>query len=114
MDITFTTRHGNPVSEQIRSRAARRLARLERYTARITGVTVAFDSERSSRLVEVRLNVAGRPPLVARADSTNSREAFDRAVSRLERQLKRWQERRVARRTAKARDLGTLEEADGS
>jgi len=109
MDITFTTRHGSPVSEQIRSRATRRLARLERYTARITAATVAFDSERSSRQVEVRLSVAGRPPLVARADSTNSREAFDRAVARLERQLKRWQERRVARRTAKVRD-GAREE----
>ena len=112
MDITFTTRHGNPVSEQIRSRATRRLGRLERYSRRITAATVAFDSERGSRLVEVRLSVAGRPPLVARADSGNSREAFDRAVARLERQLKRWQERRVARRTARVREAGAPEEID--
>lgn len=100
MDITYTTRHGQAISEQIRTRTTRRLERLERFTTRITAADVSFDRERAQRLVEIRLTVARRPPLVARGEGTSFREALDRAVDRLERQLKRWRERRRARRAA--------------
>ncbi len=108
MDITILNRDDQPVPEPIRERAERRLERLERITARISAATVTFDSEGDLRAAEVRLTVAGRPPMVARGTGRSPREAFDRAAAKLERQLQRWRKRRVARRNDPRSNAGEL------
>src|SRR5690606_14676026 len=98
MEITINARHGR-LPESLRNEATRRLARFERIDRRLTVGTVVIDGSAHMHRVEARLLPAGGPPLISHAEGPTLRGAMNDALDRVERQLKRRRERRVARRT---------------
>jgi ribosomal subunit interface protein len=98
MDITINSRHCT-VPDSLRNQAEQRVRRLQRIGRGITAATLVFDAERNSRRVEARATMAGGPPIVGHGEGPTLRGAMDEALGRLERQLKRQRDRRVARRS---------------
>jgi ribosomal subunit interface protein len=104
MDIRITARQCT-VPDSLRNQAEQRLARMARIDGRVTGATMVFESQHATRTVEARLAIAGGPPLVGQGAGATLRNAMDRALDRLDRQLKRRRDRVVARRTRARRDV---------
>jgi ribosomal subunit interface protein len=100
MDITITARHC-AVSDTLRDRIAQRARRLDRYKARIAGVQVVLEVDRSGRICEVVARAPGGPPLAARAGGRGFATAAGEAIDRIERQLQRQRDRRRRRRAGR-------------
>lgn len=87
MDVRLSARHCS-ISDTLRRRASERLEALRRYEPTLTAADVRFASDHGSALAEVRLLVRGSAMQAsAAADSFNA--AFESAVQRAERQLRR-------------------------
>jgi len=98
MDVTINARHCK-VPDSLRNQAAQRFARMERVDPRITTATLVFDEGTGTRRAEARLTIPGGLLLVGHGAGPTFRAAMDGALHRLERQLKRTRDRRLARRT---------------
>ena len=98
MEIRINARHGK-LPESLRNQAEQRFLRLERLGRRITAGSLVIDGTARLHRAEARVLAAGGPPLIGHAEGPTLRAAIDGALHRLERQLKRRGERRVARRT---------------
>ena len=98
MEITINARHGK-LPDSLRRQAEARFSRLERLDRRITTGSLVIDGTARAHRAEARLVAAGGPPLIGHAERPTLRGAIDGAFRRLERQLKRRGERRIARRT---------------
>lgn len=99
MDVAITTRHGT-IPDSLRDQAERLMQGFQRLHTRATSAAVRFEGEGFEKSVEARLHLGGGPPLVAHASGPTFRAALDRAVDRLDRQLKRRRKRWLQRRTA--------------
>ncbi|MEX0892889.1 MAG: ribosome-associated translation inhibitor RaiA [Gemmatimonadota bacterium] len=99
MQITFSARHCT-VSESTREHAARRVGRLRRIEQRPAEVALNFQEDHGQKSAEVLLHIAGGGAHMAKAKAPTFRTAVDRAVERLERQVKRDRARARARRAA--------------
>jgi len=105
MEVTINMRHCS-VPESIRNQSLIRLQRLLRYNPYVLGATAVFSGDGSSRQMDVRLHVKGGAPVLGRGQGPTFRTALDRALDRLETQLKR---RNPRHRNRRARvDLRTL------
>jgi ribosomal subunit interface protein len=93
MKVSVTMRHQS-LSEELHDLTERRSQRLARFEPRLGNVSVVFDEEGERSRAEVRAEVAGGSPVVARAGGPTHRTALDRALDRAIRQLKRQRERR--------------------
>jgi ribosomal subunit interface protein len=82
------------LSDELRDLTERRTQRLGRFEPRLGTVAVTFDEEGERRRAEVRGEVEGGVPIMARAGGPTHRTALDRALDRAIRQLKRQRERR--------------------
>lgn len=98
MEVRINARHGK-VPDSLRKQAQQRFSRLERLDRRITAGSLFIDGTARLHRAEARLVAAGGPPLIGRAEGPTLRGAIGGALDRLERQLKRRGERRIARRT---------------
>jgi ribosomal subunit interface protein len=98
MEIRINVRHGR-LPDSLRNQAEQRFSRLARLDRRITAGTLVVDGTARLHRAEARLVAAGGPPLIGHAEGPTLRGVIDAALHRLERQLKRRGERRVARRT---------------
>src|SRR5690606_24119322 len=98
MEIRINARHGK-LPESLRNQAEQRLGRLGRLDTRITSASMVVDGNARMHRVEARVSAAGGPPLIGHAEGPTLRGAMDGAIHRVERQLKRRGDRRVARRT---------------
>jgi ribosomal subunit interface protein len=89
------------VPEKVRTRAERKLAKLERFDNRILAVDVEFSEERNPRVADphrVEVTVTTKSGLVrAHANATDPAAAVDQVVDRLQRQVKKLKGRRVDR-----------------
>ena len=101
MEVTITTRHCT-IPEPLRDQAERLMGRFLKLHTRATSAVVCFEGEGFEKSVEARLHTGGGPPLVAHASGPTFREALDRAVDRLDRQVKRRRKRWLQRRSATA------------
>jgi ribosomal subunit interface protein len=97
MEISIHARHGK-LPESLKNQANQRLARLERFDRRLTSAALVIDGAAGRHHAEARLAPAGGPPLIGHGEAPTLRAAIDTAIDRVERQLKRRGERRVARR----------------
>jgi ribosomal subunit interface protein len=97
MEVTINTRHTS-VPESIRNQSLIRLQRLLRFNPRVLGATAVFSSEGSERQLDVRLTIKGGSPVLGRGHGPTFRTALDRAIDRLEAQLKRRNPRHRSRR----------------
>lgn len=87
MDVTINTRHCT-VPESIRNQTQIRLQRVARFNPVVQSGAVNFNCEGSERQVDVRLHMKGTSPLLGRGTGGTFRTALDRAIERVERQLK--------------------------
>jgi putative sigma-54 modulation protein len=89
------------VPEKVRTRAERKLARLERFDDRILAVDVEFSEERNPRVADphrVEVTLTTKSGLVrAHANAIDPAAAVDQVIDRLERQVKKLKGRRVDR-----------------
>lgn len=99
MDISINARHCT-VPESIRNQTEIRLQRVARFNPVVQGGTVNFSAEGSDRRVDVRLAMKGSSPLIGQGSGPTFRTALDRAIDRVERQLKSRNQRHRSRRPA--------------
>lgn len=111
MEVRINARHGK-LPDSLRNQAEQRFSRLERLDRRITAGSLVIDGNARMHRAEARLLAAGGPPLIGHAEGPTLRGAIDGALHRLERQLKRRGERRIARRTRGAEPTAPVVEAD--
>ncbi len=87
MDVRLTARHCS-ISDTLRRRTGERLQALTRYEPTLSAADVRFASDHGSPLAEVRL-ICRHHVLQASAGGETFQAAFDTAVERAERQLRR-------------------------
>jgi ribosomal subunit interface protein len=89
------------VPEKVRTRAERKLAKLERFDNRILAVDVEFSEERNPRVADphrVEVTLTTKSGVVrAHANAADPAAAVDQVIDRLERQVKKLKGRRVDR-----------------
>jgi ribosomal subunit interface protein len=89
------------VPEKVRTRAERKLTKLQRFDDRILAMDVEFSEERNPRVADphrVEVTLTTKSGLLrAHANATDPAAAVDLVVDRLERQVKKLKGRRVDR-----------------
>jgi putative sigma-54 modulation protein len=108
MVITTTARHVE-VDGDIRDFAEKRIVKLERYANDIHEAHLIVTAEKYRYVAEIVLRL-NRHEMVAREETGDVRQSIDRAVERLEQQLRKLKEKRMDR-TKKAAARGTVEGA---
>jgi putative sigma-54 modulation protein len=89
--------------------AEQRLEKLERIFRDIQEVHVIVTAEKYRHTAEVTLKVRGHD-LVGREQANGARSAVDRAIDRIEEQVRRLKEKRLERRRAeRPRDAGPVD-----
>jgi ribosomal subunit interface protein len=101
MEVRITTRRAT-VGESFLKAAEARIQKLSKFEPRLARVGLVLDRDREEWTAELRADVPGTPLAVAAATSDNQRSAFDRALDRLRRQLRRARSRRVEHQAAPA------------
>jgi putative sigma-54 modulation protein len=91
MEIRITSRH-EKASQSLQDTITEEIERLERFYDRITSCHVVLDMERGKQIMEVVMNMAGHT-VAATAKAENMGKAIDSAITKVERQLKKINEK---------------------
>jgi putative sigma-54 modulation protein len=92
MRINFTARHFR-APERLKKYSEKKVARLKRYYGGIIDCEIILDYEKLNQIAEIAIHVYGQR-LVAVEKSEDIFKSIDLAVDKLERQLKRYKEKR--------------------
>jgi ribosomal subunit interface protein len=106
MRTAITARHFE-VSDSLKDRIHKAVAKLERFDDRIVDCHVVMDVQRHRNSVEVLLNAHGHT-LQGKGESDNMYSAIDAAFEKLERQLKRLDSKLNDHRTDKEGFVASL------
>lgn len=87
MEIQITSRH-RKASRSLQETITSELEKLGKYFDKITSCHVILDSEHVEKVAEITMNTLGHH-LVASAKAENIGKAFDDALEKTERQLKK-------------------------
>lgn len=104
VQIEVTSRHQH-VSEKTRAFALERAERLTRFNDRISRIQIILDEEHDAFLAEIIVHIASREPIVVHETSDGYRSALDALLDKMERQLKKDQERRRDHKHQSIRNL---------
>jgi putative sigma-54 modulation protein len=96
MDIIFTARRFD-LNQTIKDHISRKLDKLEGLAGRALEARVTLTTENYRQIAEIRLSSRGQD-FVATNEADDMLAAADVTVDRLERQLRRYKERRVRKR----------------
>ena len=91
MEIQITSRH-KKASTQLQEAIMAELGKLEKYNDKITTCHVVLDTERDSKVVEITVQTMHHT-LVSKTKSDNVGKALDEAVEKIERQIKKINEK---------------------
>jgi len=91
MRINITARHFK-LSEKMKGYVEKEVYRLKKYYDGIIDVDVILKWEKKTRLAEINISVSGTV-LTAHEHSENIAKSVDRAIDKLERQLKKYKDR---------------------
>ena len=91
--IEITSRH-EQVSERMREHAMRKVVKLVRFHTRISRIQIVVSNPHESPEVELIVHVDSGATMVARERSDHFNNAIDSLVVKMERQLKKDQEKR--------------------
>jgi putative sigma-54 modulation protein len=91
MKITITARHFE-TDQALEDHARERLMTLKRYFERVIDAHVILSAQKYRHTAEITLKVSGLT-LASKEESDNMRTSIDRAVSKLERQVKRYKQK---------------------
>jgi len=92
MDIRITARHEAKASQDLQDIINAEIGKLEKYYDKITSCHVILDSDGLNKTVEITMNVQGHS-VVGNAGAENIGKAIDEAVAKVERQLKKINEK---------------------
>jgi len=87
MEIQITSRH-NKASQSLQETITNELEKLGKFFDKITSSHVILDSEHVEKVAEITMNTLGHQ-VVATAKAENIGKAFDEALAKAERQLKK-------------------------
>ena len=87
MEIRITSRHSK-ASQSLQDTITSELQKLGKYFDKITSSHVVIESEHVVKVVEITMNTLGHQ-VVATAKAENVGKAFDEALAKAERQLKK-------------------------
>lgn len=91
MDIQITSRH-EKASQSLQDAINAEFTKLEKYYDRVTSCHVILDTERGKQIMEVVMNMAGHT-VTATAKDGNLGKAMDAAIMKVERQMKKINEK---------------------
>lgn len=91
MDIQITSRH-NKASQTLQETITAELQKVEKFFDKITSCHVILDSEGVDKTVEITMNTLGHL-VVANSKAENIGKAFDETLAKVERQLKKINEK---------------------
>ena len=93
MQIEVSTRHGS-ISEDVRRRLVQRAEKLLTYFERVTAirVTVDFANDHTTR-VEILVDAEHKHDFVANDEGEEVVATFDRALQKMEQQIRKYKER---------------------
>jgi putative sigma-54 modulation protein len=100
MDVRITARHCS-ITDSTREFAETRVSRLTRFEPRVRAAEVLISDDAGSRHAEVKVAVPGASLMQAHGEADSFRAALDRAVDRIERQLRRRHGRRRTHRATR-------------
>lgn len=93
MMVQVTGRHFD-ASAELQTSLEEQIKRLTRFNDHATGAHVVLDIDQSGlRTATVTINIAGRGPIAASSEGENMRRAVDGMLEKLERLLKKENER---------------------
>jgi putative sigma-54 modulation protein len=87
MEIQITSRHSK-ASQSLQETITAELQKLDKFFNKITSCHVILDSEHVEKVAEITMSTMGHP-VVATAKAENIGKAFDGALVKVERQLKK-------------------------
>lgn len=91
MEVQLTVRHSKAAPE-IQQHIQEEVDKLEKYYQKITSCHVVLDTEHTQKVAEIVMNVQSHT-LSATASDENIAKAVDSAVAKIERQLKKINEK---------------------
>ena len=91
MEIQITSRHSK-ASQSLQDTITEELNKVGKYFDKITSCHVVLDSEHVEKVAEITMHSLGHP-VVATAKAENIGKAFDDALAKAERQLKKISEK---------------------
>ncbi|MDG5815041.1 ribosome-associated translation inhibitor RaiA [Chitinispirillales bacterium ANBcel5] len=91
MEIQITSRHSK-ASQALQDTITSEIAKLEKFSDKITSCHVILDSEHVDRTVEITMNSRGHQ-VVGAARAENIGKAIDSAIEKVTRQLKKINEK---------------------
>jgi putative sigma-54 modulation protein len=97
MEIQITSRHSK-ASQSLQDTIHDELQKVGKYFDKITSCHVILDSEHVEKVAEITMNTLGHP-VVASAKADNIGKAFDDALAKAERQLKKLNEKIKSHKT---------------
>lgn len=109
MKVQITARHYR-VSDALQQNIQDEMDRLERFYDRVTKCHVILTEEdKTRRIAEITIGASGRT-IVGKANAEIMGKAIDEAIEKVERQLKKFNEKKHTHRPAQK---GPAEEAEG-
>jgi putative sigma-54 modulation protein len=112
VQISISARHGD-LSAATQEKINEKAAKLTRYFDRVTSIQVTVDLEhREAPLVEVCVSAEHAEDFVATDSSSNVLAAFDGAVHKIERQLRKHKEKLTGRHPTSHKHLETPAEPE--
>lgn len=93
IEIEFKGRH-DQITERMQQHAAKKLARLSRFSDRLTRVEVVADHAHENPEVELLVHLRRGKPLVARDRARSFAATIDLLVDKMEAQLRKQKEKR--------------------
>jgi putative sigma-54 modulation protein len=91
MNIQITARHAK-ASSSLQENITEELQKLEKYSDKITSCHVILDTERDEKTIEIVIALLGQT-VKAEAKADNIGKAVDSALQKIERQLKKFNEK---------------------
>lgn len=92
MQVAITCRHGN-IPQETHDYIARKSEKLVNYFERVTliGVTIDFEGDRVT--AEINVDTEHKHDFVARVTGEEAGPTFDRALSKMEQQIRKYKEK---------------------
>jgi len=99
MDVQITSRRGK-VSPEMKETISQKMGRIEKFYEKITWCRCVLDNEHAGDVVEIIINTRGKT-LSARAREDNLGKCVDTALAKIERQLKKENEKVKSHKSSK-------------
>lgn len=92
MQVAITCRHGN-IPQETHEYIARKAEKLPNYFERVTAIEVTVDFEGDRVSVEINVDAEHKHDFVARVTGDEAGPAFDKALAKMEQQIRKYKEK---------------------